>query len=398
MPGICDRRDHRRRHRVRDQESSEPFFTYVAYNCPHAPYQVQEQDWKPYRDIDLGPNAFPKIGNPWAGKKLNQDEIAKAYGMIANIDMNFGRLLAKVPDNTLVIFLTDNGPGGVRWNGGLRNRKGTVYDGGIRVPCFVQWKGHLKEGRKVEVPAAHIDLFPTVLEACGLGAPEKVAIDGRSLMPLLRDDGVKWPERHLFFQWHRGDVPEMGRAFAVRGPRYKLVQAAGVQPGKFTPKVELFDMSNDPFEEKDLAAENLDIVSDLQSRYEEWFKVVRSTRNFAGPRIHLGDAKEKVTTLTRQDWRGPKAGWGAESEGYWDVVVSRGGTFRLKIDFAPMKEKRTLNVQVSGVARTVEVAANTNSAELDVRLPKMGDAKLEVWLEGAQRVGATYVTVERVGD
>src|SRR5262249_40933444 len=160
----------------------------------------------------------------------------------ANIDMNFARLLGKMPENTLVVFLTDNGPGGVRWNAGLRNRKGTTYDGGIRVPFYVRWPGQLAAGRKVDTPSAHIDITPTVLEACRGVPPKGVAFDGRSVVPLLKGEKVDWPERHLFFQWHRGDLPEMGRAFAARGPRYKLVQAAGVQVGKFEPKEELFDI------------------------------------------------------------------------------------------------------------------------------------------------------------
>src|SRR5439155_10376421 len=85
---------------------------------------------------------------PWTTPKLKTDEIASAYGMIENIDTNFGRLIkaledAKIADNTLVIFLTDNGVGGTRWNAGLRNRKGTVYEGGIRVPCYVRYGNEL---------------------------------------------------------------------------------------------------------------------------------------------------------------------------------------------------------------------------------------------------------------
>src|SRR5262245_53565112 len=257
----------------------QPFFAYVAFNCPHSPFQVQEADWKPYKGIDLGPNAFPKVGSPWAAKKLNEEEIGRAYGMIANVDMNFGRLLAKVPDDTLVIFLTDNGPGGVRWNAGLRNRKGTVYEGGIRVPFYIRWKGQIPEGRKENTPAAHIDITPTVLQACGVPAPEGVKMDGRSVWPLLRGGPGNWPDRHLFFQWHRGDVPEPDRACAVRGPRYKLVQAAGAPVGKYTPKSELFDIPNDPFEEKDLAAQMPDVVRELQERHNDWYQDVKSTRN-----------------------------------------------------------------------------------------------------------------------
>ena len=135
-------------------ESKKPFFAYVAYNCPHSPYQVPEEFEKPYSKLDLTANGFPRIGQPWATKKLNVDEISKAYGMIENVDANFGRLMkalddAKLADNTLVIFLTDNGPGGVRWNAGLRNRKGTVYEGGIRVPCYVRWPKEAKAGSVV---------------------------------------------------------------------------------------------------------------------------------------------------------------------------------------------------------------------------------------------------------
>ena len=380
------------------QKAAEPFFAYVAYSCPHAPYQVEDADWKPYKGIDLGPDAFPKIGSPWAAKKLNQEEIGKAYGMIANIDMNFGRLLAKVPENTLVIFLSDNGPGGVRWNAGLRNRKGTTYDGGIRVPFYVRWPGQLTAGRKVDTASAHIDITPTILDACGIVAPRGVAFDGRSVLPLLKGVKADWTERYLLFQWHRGDVPEMGRAFAARGPSYKLVQAAGVQVGKFKPKEELFDIVSDPFEEKDLAAEKPDIVRELRERYEAWFKDVKATRNFQGPRIHVGSEKENPTVLTRQDWRGPYAGWTADSIGYWDVTVERDGTYRITVDFEPAKDRRTATVQLGDGKQSAEVSASKARVVFERVTLTKGDGKLEAIVEGEKRVGATFVEVERIGD
>ena len=115
-------------------KSTKPFFAYVAFNAPHAPFQVPDEFAQHYRKRDLTAAAFPKIGQPWATPKLNTTDIANAYGMIENIDANFGRLMkalddAKLADNTIVIFLTDNGPGGVRWNAGLRNRKGTRLRG-----------------------------------------------------------------------------------------------------------------------------------------------------------------------------------------------------------------------------------------------------------------------------
>jgi arylsulfatase A-like enzyme len=377
--------------------SDKPFLAYVTYNCPHAPYQVQEKDWRPYKGIDLGPDAFPKVGSPWAGPKLNQEEIGKAYGMIANIDGNFGRLLAKVPDDTLVVFLTDNGPGGVRWNAGLRDRKGTVYEGGIRVPFYVRWKGHVPEGKKVDTPATHIDITPTILDACGVSAAKDGKIDGRSVLPLLCGERLDWPERTLFFQWHRGDVPELGRVFAARGARYKLVQAAGVAPGKYTPKEELFDLANDPFEEKDVAGDHPEIVRDLRAKYEAWFADVKATRNFEGPRIHVGSEPEPLTVLTRQDWRGPKAGWTPTSEGHWDVFVERPGKYRVTLEFDAAAGDRRAFAGNGKAKEKIDVPAGRTRAVVEMPMSK-GDATLEAWVEGKARVGVKYVEIERIGD
>lgn len=378
--------------------SEKPFFAYVAYNCPHAPYQVRDEDWKPYRGIDLGPDAFPKVGSPWAGKKLNQDEIGRAYGMIANLDANFARLLAKVPENTLVLFLSDNGPGGVRWNAGLRNRKGTVYEGGIRVPFFAAWKGRLPEGGKVEIPAAHIDITPTLLEACGVPAPKGVAMDGRSVLPLLKGEKIDWPERHLFFQWHRGDDPDPGRAFAVRGPRYKLVQAAGVQPGKYEPKDELFDIVNDPFEQNDLAAREPQIVRDLRARYDAWFQDVTATLKANRPRIHVGSEHENPTVLTRQDWRGPAAGWGPNDIGHWDLSVERGGKYRVTVTFEPAKVERKAVLRLGSEEATATLSAGLAQVAFEKLTLVKGDARVEARADGEPKAGAKYVEIERVGD
>jgi arylsulfatase A-like enzyme len=169
-------------------DSKKPFFAYVAFNAPHGPFQVPEELAKPYAKLDLTAAGFPKVGQPWATPKLNTDEIARAYGMIENIDTNFGRLLkaldgAKLADNTVVIFLTDNGPGGVRFNAGLRNRKGTVYEGGIRAPCYVRWPAQVKGAREIDTPLAHIDITPTILDTCGV-APN-TGFDGRSFARML---------------------------------------------------------------------------------------------------------------------------------------------------------------------------------------------------------------------
>jgi arylsulfatase A-like enzyme len=382
-------------------DEKKPFFAYVAFNCPHAPYQVPPELAKPYAKIDLTENGFPRIGQPWATKKLNTDEIAKAYGMIENIDANFGRLMRaldeqKLADNTLVIFLTDNGPGGARWNAGLRNRKGTVYDGGIRVPCYVRWPAGVRGARGVDRPLAHIDVTPTILNACGVKGEN---VDGRSFLTQLTGAAAEWPDRTLFFQWHRGDEPERYRAFAARGPRYKLVQAAGVQPStKWKPKYELFDISADPFEKKDIASGNPEEVTRLKKEYETWFADV-TKKGFAPPRIVVGNAKENPIRLSRQDWRGPKAGWTPESEGHWEIRVARPGCYRVSLWAADTIE--TFEIRCD-LCRGTDLSGRRTGMDKGVTLPawelRGGDGRIEAWVnEKTARAGVTHIELEYLG-
>ncbi|HSQ56786.1 MAG TPA: sulfatase-like hydrolase/transferase, partial [Gemmata sp.] len=388
-------------------DSQKPFFAYVAYNAPHAPYQVPDELAAHYRKLDLTEKAFPKVGEPWAGKKLNTEEIARAYGMIENLDANFGRLMKalekkKLAENTLVIFLTDNGPGGVRWNAGLRNRKGTVYEGGIRVPCYVRWPKEAKPGTIVTTPLAHIDVLPTVLHVCGLPVPH---VDGKTFRDLLRRPNTAWANRAIFFQWHRGDEPEKFRAFAVIRPDYKLVQANGVgEKAKWKPKFELFNLTNDPFEEHDIAAEKPEHVAAMKDLHAAWFADV-TKKGFDPPRIIIGSEKENPVRLSRQDWRGPKAGWAPESEGYWEVKIERAGKYRVTVRAREEFNSMSGSVVNRGVAqyfgenRMGPGGTKSKSREMNttVELEK-GAARVEATVMlGREKRGAEYVELEFVG-
>ena len=157
------------------KKSDKPFFTYLAFNCPHSPLEVGDDDLKPYREMDLSLSGFPKIGFPVQGKYSEQDT-AKVYTMVSNIDTNLGRLFRKLDENqqandTLVIFLTDNGPAQPRYNAGFRGIKTTVYEGGVRVPFYARWPGVIPAGKSSDMVAAHIDILPTVLRACQVPLP-----------------------------------------------------------------------------------------------------------------------------------------------------------------------------------------------------------------------------------
>jgi arylsulfatase A-like enzyme len=381
-----------------------PFFLYLATNAPHGPYHdVPPDKYEYYKKQVISPDRFPATpGHPIA-RNLNADNLARVYAMISNIDDNVGRLFAwldkqKLKDNTLVIFLTDNGEASVGYNAGLRGRKSDVYEGGIRTPFFVCWPGRLQPRKVTDHIAAHIDVLPTILEACGVCLPQGLKIDGRSILSLLKGQSVDWTDRTLFFQSHRGDHPVLYHNCAVRTERWKLVHNSGFGKEQFTgdPKFELFDMVHDPYETRDVAADHRDIVEDLKHRYEAWFADVSSTRpdNYAPPRICLGTAHEDPTVLTRQDWRG--ANWSTNDCGHWEVLVTQPGRYDVKLLFKPLGKPGKAQFKLGQTQAERDIAPRDGSAVLEgVELPA-GPANLEAWvIDGPKRAGVMFVEVSR---
>lgn len=384
----------------------QPFFTYLAFNCPHDPLQAPEPELTEYRATNLALGEFPQLGQPIPREYVApQEMVARVYAMVSNIDANIGRVLKALDDrglasNTIVVFLTDNGPAFVRFNDGLRGWKGSVYDGGIRVPCYIRWPGHFPAGHVVDRIAAHIDLAPTLLDACGLAPPPGAKLDGRSLLLLLRGmPPTGWPDRMLYFQWHRGDQPELGRAFAARSERYKLVRPEPPPGAKKPPPLELYDMELDPYELHDIAAKNPDVAKRLFEGYRAWFKDVGSTRGFEAVRIEVGGPRENPTVLTRQDWRGPRASAGINDLGYWEIVVAQAGRFDIKLDLQPRQFASEAHFDVAGVKGKVSVPAGVADCVFHgVGLPA-GPARLLAWVEAKGiSAGVWRVTVLRRSD
>lgn len=290
-----------------------PFFAYLSLNAPHTPLDARAEDAAPYLAAGVPP------------------EDAKLYGIITNLDANVGRLLGEIDalglrEDTLVVFFTDNGivftKDGERFDAGLRGTKGTPYEGGIRVPCFLRWPGGGTGAREVTAPASVIDLMPTLLDACGAAVPAGVALDGASLLPALRGRDATG-DRTLFSQWHRGDVPVAHRSAAVITARYKLVNGA-----------ELYDLEKDPGETRDIVAENPGVAAELRARYEAWFTAVCAGRDFGPQPIIVGSAAEPVTWLTAQDMRGVD-GWGPKDIGVWHIAAESAGAFVVEAHWLP---------------------------------------------------------------
>ncbi len=241
----------------------QPFFAYITPNAPHAPLVCPEEYRKPY----LG-----KV----------PDDVATFFGMVANIDQNMGRLLDclrkwNLEQNTLVIFMTDNGgTAGVKvFNAGMRGQKVTPYEGGTRVPSFWRWPGTLKPG-DVDRLAAHVDVFPTLAALAGATIPEGLEgrLDGRSLLPLLENPQADWPERYLFThvgRWPKGKAAASKYAqCAVRSSRYHLVSAQKNGQKRW----ELYDIKADPGEKHNIAAQHPEVVQTLEAAYDRWWDEV----------------------------------------------------------------------------------------------------------------------------
>ena len=292
------------------QEREQPYFAYIATNAPHGPFHdVPQAPYERYLEEELGNEHFPQERGHALGEGGDLDRRARIYSMIENVDDNVGRLFAALEqmgtlDDTLVIFLTDNGPNGDRYRGGFRGVKNNVHEGGINSPLFAHWPSQLSAETSVVPPGAHVDLLPTLADVAGVELPAELELDGRSLLPLWRQQKLYWPERTITLQVHRGDTPVQGHHFAAIGPRYKLLRASGF--GREAPAgevpLELYDLLEDPFEQHDLAAQEPGVVAEMLAEYEAWFADV-SSAGFEPPRIHIGDAREPTVVLTHQDWR-----------------------------------------------------------------------------------------------
>ena len=247
---------------VESVKGKRPFFCFIATNAPHAPLQVRPEDEARYKDLVKQPN------------------VAKFFGMIANIDDNVGRLLARLKEwnidrNTLVVFMNDNGGtvGVPLFNAGMRGQKVTPWIGGTRAASLWRWPGMLKPAT-VDRLCAHIDFLPTLAEIVGteLSADLKAQVEGRSLWPLLKDPSADWPHRALFThvgRWPKGTDPDAHkyRGCSVRSSRWHLVSDTKNGPKGW----QLFDVSVDPGEKKDVADQRPAVVKELDAAYEQWW-------------------------------------------------------------------------------------------------------------------------------
>ncbi|MGI9445268.1 MAG: sulfatase [Rubripirellula sp.] len=224
------------------RHKKEPFFLYVAYNAVHSPPEAPQEDIK----------------------KVTGDETRDTLmAMVKHLDMGVGEIVKALKkhgvfDNTLLIFLTDNGGSGAMNanNAPLRGFKQMDYEGGIRVPFIVSWPAQLEGGKECDVPMCSIDLFATALDAAGLPMPKDNPLDGKSIFPALKGETDK-----LHDELYWSSAGAKGK-WAIRSGNWKLVAEKR--------RVELFDLENDISETTDLAAKYPKVVSELTNKYNAW--------------------------------------------------------------------------------------------------------------------------------
>jgi len=377
-----------------EANNDRPFFCYLTTNAPHGPFNVADKYSKPYRDMGVA------------------DKQAAFYGMITNIDENMGRLMQRLKesdleDNTILIFMTDNGSS-AGFSAGMRGKKGSEYDGGHRVPFFIRWPGGgLKGGRDIDRLTAHIDILSTLIELCELKKPVRVKFDGDSLVALLMGQDRNWPGRTLVTDSQRIEHPEKWRKCAVMTDRWRLINGQ-----------ELYDMKDDPGQKNDIANKHPEVVEKLRQSYEDWWADV-SQRFDEYCRIIIGSDKENPTRLMSHDWHTPKVPWsqgavrsGMQGTGFWAVEVARDGTYEFALRRWPIEVDQPINAAIPGGKAISATSARLKIADVDVSqaIPneahavtfqvqlKAGKTRLQTWFtndEGESR-GAYYAYVKRL--
>ncbi|MCH1407472.1 MAG: arylsulfatase [Verrucomicrobiales bacterium] len=385
-----------------EENKEEPFFLYLALNAPHGPYRVPPE---------------------WAEPYQNNKEVANAnfYGMVANIDHNMGRLRRQLEElelaeNTILIFMTDNGTAGgakfegltslptVGYNAGMRGKKSSVYEGGIRVPFFIHWpKGGLVGGKDIDTLAAHIDVLPTLAELCGISVSEDYESDGISLKPLLEGKEDSWKREHLVEQYLGGAYakvlpPKRDEYSVVMTEQWRYVNSDGEG---------LYEIEKDPGQQNNLIEKQPEVANRLRALYEPFWEKV--SPRLTPVHIDLGNSADNPTVLCSQDWYMPTGNppwnFGSISKmpkvtGPWMVDVKQAGRYKITLRQFPIEADKPVvatsaKLEIAGKTADSKVEPGSKGVVFKMELPT-GKTELNTWLfdEKGKAGGAYFTEVE----
>jgi arylsulfatase A-like enzyme len=362
-----------------EQHREGPFFCYLPFNTPHSPMQVPDRFYEKFKDAPLEKR--------YEGKQ--EEDLATtraALAMCENIDWNVGRVLAKLAewklvDNTIVVYFCDNGPNSWRWNGGMKGRKASTDEGGVRSPLLVRWPARIKPGKVVAAEiAAAIDLLPTLADMAGvpLNPQREKPLDGRSLVAYVLGDATIGSGRMIFSHWN-GNV-------SVRTRQHRL-DANG----------KLFDMRADPGQTRDVSSEQPRVASLLAQAVAEWRRDVLASlaRDQADRRpFTVGWRELPITQLPARDGvphgdirrsaRAPNCSFfenwtSAQDFITWDTEVHTPGRFEAVVYYTCPQADVGSTVELSLGDSCIEAAVSPAhdpplSGAADDRVPRTGES------------------------
>ena len=326
---------------MRDKDDT-PFFAMLCYNTPHSPMQVPDSYWQELQDRKLSlRHREPEREDTLFTKA--------ALAMVENIDRNVGRLMSYLKSsgadrNTIVIFLSDNGPNSYRWNGGLKGRKGSTDEGGVKSPFIVHWPEVLPAGKSLSTLSGSIDLLPTLAGLAQI--PLEFDTDGRDLSASLQGNPKSQNPRLLYHRWN-------GKT-SVRSQDFRLDS-----DGK------LFDMRDDPSQLNDVSDSLPALRDSLLRAKTEWEGISRSGEPHTPKAFTVGYPGAELTYLPARDGqsvgpvkrsnRYPNASyfgnWNTESgKVIWPVEIMSEGRYEATLYYACPEEARGLEIRLKSRA------------------------------------------------
>lgn len=309
-----------------EDTKDQPFFIYLPTNAPHSPLYVDQKYSNPYK--------------PMEGKEIYSAEF---YGMITNIDENFGKLEAylkkkKLADNTILIFMTDNGTGNgvsgdlkIGYNMGFRGKKGYKTEGGHRVPFFIRWKdGKIKGGKDLSIPSSHVDIFPTLISLCNLKTEHDLNLDGIDLTPYLYKKKPVVNNRSIFIH-HRQDwrpPHDVKQTCIVKG-NWRLLN------GK-----ELYNVAKDRKQLHNVAKDHPELVAQMLKENALFLQRSKQNPEYAQMPVSIVGTKEQTTTkLTIQHaigedkgiWKSEQVAAGLKNTNNTHAIeIAKNGTYQIE--------------------------------------------------------------------
>lgn len=402
--GYCTEVWFREAMRFIDDSKDQPFFLYLPTNVAHQTRSVApERNRERFKDADTS------------------ETLRTYWGMLDNFDENLGMLLEKLEksgqlENTILLFMSDNGTcmgqnaypkkqqatWSETYNGGMRGNKGSHYEGGHRVFCFIRHPASgLQGGRDVKHLTAHIDILPTLLELCGIKPPADIKFDGTSLVPLLKNpETPDWPERTLVVENQRVVDPVKWRNTSVMTDRWRFVD-----------NKELYDIESDPGQKSNLIRQHPEVAAKLSAFYDTWWSDV-SRRHQEATRLHVGAEQENPVQLSSHDWMPPMSQgnppWNQPSitarvvaNGTWHVNVVRSGRYAITLRERPASAAFPLSAKEAQLQigdqdkLNRQIPKETTGVRFEIDLTA-GEKPIKTWLieaDGETR-GAYYVDVE----